>query len=87
MSKVQLSIGGNMVDVPKLMDLPVRTVMKVVTESDSNKQFALALDILCENLSEDDICAVDNMSVDEAVALVSDWLDKSAPEKEEPEIV
>ncbi len=87
MSKVQLSIGGNMVDVPKLMDLPVRTVMKVVTESDSNKQFALALDVLCENLSEDDICAVDNMSVDEAVALVSDWLDKSAPEKEEPEIV
>ena len=87
MSSVQLTINGRVVNVPKLMDLPVRTVMKVVTEPDSNKQFSLALDVLCECLEFDDVNAVDNMSVDQAVALVSDWLDKSAPEKEEPEIV
>lgn len=87
MSNVQINIGGHVVDVPKMMDLPVRKIMRVISEPDSNKQFSLALDLLCENLDELDVHRVDNLTVHEAVKLVADWMNKSNPDREEPEIV
>lgn len=88
MSSVLLNVGGHPVAVPKMMDLPVRTVMKIVSEPDPKKQFSLALDALCECITFDAVSIVDNMTVDQAIELVKDWMEKSQPvDREEPEIV
>ena len=85
---VSLVVGGRVVDVPKYLDLPVRTMMVILKEKDPNQQFMLSLEALCEHLEEEDIDVIDAMSASEALALVTEWMTKSTENSgEEPEIV
>jgi hypothetical protein len=85
---VTLKIGDRIVDVPKYLDLPVRTMMVILKEKDPNQQFMLSLEALCEQLEEEDVDVIDGMSASEAVALVTEWMSKSTERGgEEPEIV
>lgn len=85
--KITLIIDGHPIPVPKVNDLPVRTALKIATETDSNKQLSLLLDALCDALEYDAVALIDRMTVEEAIELVSDWMKKSNADREEPEIV
>jgi hypothetical protein len=46
------------------------------------------LEALCEHLEEEDVDVINDMSASEALALVTEWMNKSAERGgEEPEIV
>ena len=85
---VTLKVGSRIVDVPKYLDLPVRTMMAILKEKDPNQQFMMSLEALCEHLEEEDVDVINDMSASEALALVTEWMNKSAErDGEEPETV
>ena len=87
-TKVSIAIGEHVVDVPKIMDLPVRTAMNIFNEPESSKQFIMFLEALADEVEDEVVDVLMDMGFEEAMELVKDWMAKSMPENgEEPEIV
>ena len=87
-TKVTLSVREHVVDVPKIMDLPVRTAMNIFNEPESSKQFIMFLEALADEVEDEVVDVLMDMGFEEAMALVKDWMAKSMPDNgEEPEIV
>lgn len=83
---VPLTIGGRKVDVPKLTLLPAMSVMAILEESNSNKQFMMTLSALIKVLDSETAAEVEALGMDAAVALVTEWLSNSYP-REEPDVI
>lgn len=75
---VELEIPALRAVVPSIKALPAKKVLPLlVLSNNSTRQFAFATDLLRSNIAEDLIDKFDSLNLEEAIALVTQWIDKS----------
>jgi hypothetical protein len=75
---VELEIPALRAVVPSLKALPAKKVLPLLTlNNDSARQFVFATDLLRSNIAEDLLDKFDSLDLDEAIAFVTQWIDKS----------
>jgi len=75
---IELEIPALRAVVPSIKALPAKKILPLLTLSnDSARQFVFANELLRSNIAEDLLDKFDSLDFEEAIAFVTQWIEKS----------